>query len=285
MSIPFVNVFGVLVAAAILISGYVARREVARHETLGTLPPGTARAFTDVVLTSLIAAIAGARLFHVLEYPRLFIEQPMSAIFSRSGFSIYGGLVFGILTAVLLLRRRRIPVLPVLDAAAPALMLGYAIGRIGCQLAGDGDWGIAADLALKPEWLPAWFWAQTYDGNVVGITIPPPGVYPTPLYETAMALLLFAVLWRFRAHGQRAGFLFSLYALLAGFERLLIEKIRVNAQYQLFDFTFTQAEAISVVLILAGCAGILGTLRSRVLLPRLLIATAVLLTLTACVRL
>jgi phosphatidylglycerol:prolipoprotein diacylglycerol transferase len=110
---------------------------------------------------------------------------------------------------------------PRADAAA-------GIGRIGCQISGDGDWGIAANMALKPDWLPSWLWAQTYDNNIYGELIAAPGVYPTPIYETAMALLCFALLWPCGAIHSRIGWLFSLYLLLAGAERLLIEQIRVN---------------------------------------------------------
>jgi len=83
----------------------------------------------------------------------------------------------------------------VCDAVAPALMLGYAVGRLGCQISGDGDWGIPADMALKPGWLPAWLWAQTYANNIFGAAIAPPGVYPTPIYETLLSLAAFGVLW------------------------------------------------------------------------------------------
>ena len=106
-----------------------------------------------------------------------------------------------------------------LDAVSPALMLAYAIGRIGCQISGDGDWGIAADLAAKPGWLPDWLWAQTYDGNIAGVLIDPPGVYPTPIYESVMAFIAFAMLWRLRKQGHKPGWLFGLYVLLVGLER------------------------------------------------------------------
>jgi phosphatidylglycerol:prolipoprotein diacylglycerol transferase len=169
-----------------------------------------------------------------------------------------------------------------LDAAAPALMLGYGIGRLGCQLAGDGDWGIAADMALKPGWLPDWLWAQTYAGNILGVVLPAPGVYPTPLYECAAALVLALVLQLVRSPRHRAGFVFSLYLLLAGFERLLIEKIRVNVEHDVLGMALTQAELISVVLIVAGLVGMLATLATRTLWVRILVSLGVLTALSAC---
>ena len=164
--------------------------------------------------------LLGARLFHLLEHPREFLAHPAAMLLSRSGFTIFGGLIVGITRGRASTRaRKRAPLAPMLDAVAPALMLGYAIGRIGCQISGDGDWGIAADLAAKPAWLPTWLWAQTYDGNIAGVTIPPPGVYPTPIYEALMGFAAFALLWRLRRHAHAPGWLFGVYLLLAGIER------------------------------------------------------------------
>jgi phosphatidylglycerol:prolipoprotein diacylglycerol transferase len=134
-------------------------------------------------------------------------------------------------------------------------MLGYAIGRIGCQISGDGDWGIAADIAAKPAWLPTWFWAQTYEGNILGAILAPPGVYPTPMYEVLMALAAFALLWKLRVHHHRPGWLFAVYLMLVGVERLLIEFIRVNTTFTLFGVEVTQAQIISVACVIVGCVG------------------------------
>ena len=95
-----------------------------------------------------------------------------------------------------------------LDAVSPAIMLGYGIGRLGSQFASDGDWGIAANMALKPGLLPDWAWVQTYDGNIVGTVIQAPGVYPTPLYESVVALILFGILLSLRSRKHRASYIF-----------------------------------------------------------------------------
>jgi len=110
-------------------------------------------------------------------------------------------------------------------------------------------------MALKPAWLPAWFWAQTYDHNIFGATIAFPGVYPTPFYETLMGLACFALLWALRRHPFRMGWLFSVYLVLAGAERLLIEQIRINPVFAFAGVHATQAEAISAILIVLGLAG------------------------------
>jgi phosphatidylglycerol---prolipoprotein diacylglyceryl transferase len=277
--------FGIIVVIAIVVATAVAIRAVRGYESLGKLPSHSAAIVADLALVSAIAGIAGARVFHVLDHTDQFMADPFSMILTRSGFSIYGGLCFGILAGVMFVRRHSLPVIPMLDATAPAVMLGYAIGRLGCQVAGDGDWGTAADMALKPDWLPHWFWAQTYEGNIAGVVIAPPGVYPTSIYESLMALAIFLVLWSLRSHQNRAGYLFSLYLLLSGFERLLIEKIRINARYDLFGTYVTQAEAISLLLVVAGFIGVLATLRTKRSWTKIVFSVGVLSALSACVPL
>jgi phosphatidylglycerol:prolipoprotein diacylglycerol transferase len=210
----------------------------------------------------MLAGVAGARLFHILEHTDSFLASPWEMIFSRSGLSVFGGLIFGTLAGLLYIRRWNLPARPMLDAVAPSMMLGYAIGRIGCQISGDGDWGIPSDMSLKPDWIPTWAWAQTYDHNIFGVVIPPPGVYPTPMYETLMGLACFAVLWMLRKHPHKAGWLFSVYLLLAGLERLLIEQIRVNPVFQFGPIHGTQAEMVATVLAVCGAVGI-AALRRR----------------------
>ncbi|HEV2703446.1 MAG TPA: prolipoprotein diacylglyceryl transferase family protein [Steroidobacteraceae bacterium] len=277
-----VPTFGLVVAIAVVVATSAAFRVARDYEVLGTLPPRAHAQITDMVLVSTLAGIVGARLFDILDHIERFLASPMSMILTRAGFSIYGGLCFGIAVGILFVRRRSLPVRAMLDVAAPAMMLGYGIGRLGCQLSGDGDWGIAANMLLKPHWLPNWLWAQTYDGNIAGVSIAPPGVYPTPLYEIAMALAAFWILWRLRFHKHGAGYLFSIYLLLAGFERLLIEKIRTNTRYDLLGVQVTQAEAISFLLVVAGLIGVLVTLRRKRLWTRILVSAGVLCALSAC---
>ena len=288
-----IAMFGAFVALAIVTAAWIGKKEVLRFEQRGLLPThikyrnketATHELVSDLAVICAIFGIIGARLFHLLEYPREFIQNPAAMIFSRDGFSIYGGLIVGAVAGAVFLKKRAVPITPMLDALAPSMILGYGIGRLGCQISGDGDWGTAANMAIKPEWLPDWFWAQTYENNVVGIVIPAPGVYPTPLYEVLAAFFIFAILWRIRKHHHQAGFLFSVYLLLSGFERLLIEKIRINSEYHLWGMSFTQAEFISTALIIAGTIGITKTINAK-RLPKIIFALAAVGALSACAQL
>jgi phosphatidylglycerol:prolipoprotein diacylglycerol transferase len=265
--------FGTFVALAILIGSAIGQREVQRFEDLGILKNAKIgldqylpahQLVSNIAVIAALSGILGARVFHILEYPAEFMQDPFGMIFSRGGLSIYGGLIFGVLAGAIYLKQRAVPILPMLDAMAPALSLGYGIGRIGCQISGDGDWGTVANLALKPDWLPTWFWAQMYENNIAGVLIQSPGVYPTPVYETMMAFLIFLILRAIRpviATRYAVGSIFSAYLILSGFARLLIEKIRINSAYHFLSWSFTQAELISAVLILLGMFGLWWALR------------------------
>ena len=259
--------FGLMVACATLAAAACLKAQMRRLHQAGLLGNARRKAadgwievapqeiVSNLTVAVLLAGIVGARVFHILEHQDSFAAAPWEMIFSRSGLSIFGGLIFGTIAGVIFIRRWHLPARPLLDAAAPAMMLGYAIGRIGCQIAGDGDWGSPANLALKPDWLPLWTWAQTYDNNIVGELIAAPGVYPTPMYETVMGLACFALLWALRKHPFKTGWLFSVYLLLAGLERLLIEQIRVNPVLEVAGIHATQAQMIALVLAVCGAAG------------------------------
>ncbi len=269
-----IAMFGTFVALAIIVAAWIGKKEVMRFEQRELLPSLVKSGnknlaphllVSDLAMVGAIFGVLGARIFHLLEYPHEFIQNPLAMIFSRDGFSIFGGLILGVIAGAVFLKKRAVPILPMLDALAPSLILGYGIGRLGCQVSGDGDWGTAANMAIKPNWLPDWFWAQTYENNVVGTLIAAPGVYPTPLYEVLAAFLIFVFLWSIRKNHHQTGFIFSVYLLLSGFERLLIEKIRINSEYHLWEMSFTQAEFISTALIITGVVGIVKTMNTKLL--------------------
>ena len=250
--------FGALVAIAIFVAIRFTRLEVERRASIGTLKLHglePKNLVTDLAFVTTLSGIAGAKLFDAIEQPQRLISEPFEVIFSTGGFSIYGGLILGCLAGIIFVKRKSIAILPMLDAVAPALSLGYAIGRLGCQFSGDGDWGKPAAMELKPRGLPDWLWAQTYPNNVAQVDIPAPGVYPTPLYEAVIALLFFAVLWLLRGKLKITGQLFCCYLLLSSIARLLVEFIRINHQYDLLGIYLSQAQVISVVLIMASVIG------------------------------
>ena len=208
-----------------------------------------------MTMLAIVGGFAGAKLFHILENLGDFFQDPLGMIFSSGGFTFYGGLILAAILIARYVTSKGLSVPVVADAIAPGLMLAYGVGRIGCHLSGDGDWGIAADIASKPDWLPMWLWAETYPNNILNIDLSAAPVYPTPLYELVAASLLFAVLYRFRDHVHRAGWLFWFYITLNGVERFFIEKIRVNNRFDLFGITLTQAELIALALVTAGVIG------------------------------
>jgi phosphatidylglycerol---prolipoprotein diacylglyceryl transferase len=222
----------------------------------------------DITLMAAIGGISGAKIFYFFETPgnlQEFINDPFGSFFG--GLTIYGGLIGGALVVYLFTRSKGIRFIHVADAVAPGLLLGYGIGRMGCQVSGDGDWGIV-NLAEKPGWLPQWLWAQHYPHNIINEGIKIPGciekhcfmleqpVYPTPIYETTMVLILCGILWSVRKKITWPGFMFSAYLLVNGIERLFIEQYRVNTKLEwISGINATQAEVIAVLFMLAGAAG------------------------------
>jgi phosphatidylglycerol---prolipoprotein diacylglyceryl transferase len=217
----------------------------------------------EMTILALVFGLIGAKVFDTFENWSTFIKDP-SSIFSVSGLTFYGGLIFAALAIWWYARKHKIGFWHLNDAAAPALMLAYSVGRIGCQVAGDGDWGIPNTHPKPFSWLPDWMWAYNYPHNVNESDTPIPGcigkycnelkdaVYPTPFYETIICFILFLVIWSMRKRLKIPGTLFALYLMLNGLERFFIEKIRVNNRLNIFGFQPTQAEVISSLLFLTG---------------------------------
>lgn len=223
----------------------------------------------NITIIALVSGLIGAKLFHNLENWNDFISDPIGALLSFDGLTFYGGLICATISIWYFLRKYKIKFIHVCDALAPALMLAYGIGRIGCQLSGDGDWGVV-NTNPKPtifSFLPDWTWAYRYPHNVINEGIPIDNcqgrfcsilenpVYPTAFYEAIAGIAIFFLLWGIRKKIQIPGIMFFLYLILNGTERFLIEKIRVNTLYPIFGGV-TQAEIISFILILCGISGI-----------------------------
>jgi prolipoprotein diacylglyceryl transferase len=218
----------------------------------------------DYVLVAALWGFIGAKIFHNLENLGDFAKDPIGSLISFSGLTFYGGLIVATIAMIVYIRKRNIKVIHFADTMAPTMLFAYAAGRIGCHMSGDGDWGIA-NLHPKPfAWLPDWAWAYTYPHNVVqeGVRMPdcvgnycnalPVPVYPTALYEIIGTFILFFIMWSFRKKITQPGIMTGIYFIFAGGERFLIEKIRVNNKYTDLPFQPTQAELISVILLIAG---------------------------------
>lgn len=224
----------------------------------------------NMTLVAAVAGILGAKIFHNLENLDEFIRDPIGSLVSFSGLTMYGGLIVASFSVIYYAKRHGIKSTHLIDACAPSLMLAYGTGRIGCHVAGDGDWGIV-NLSQKPSWffLPDWAWAYTYPHNVNSVGIPIENcegkfcsvlehpVFPTPLYEATICIGLFFVLWSVRKRITIPGVMFSLYLTLNGVERFFIERIRVNNKYHIFGMQITQAEIIAVALVILGITGII----------------------------
>ena len=224
----------------------------------------------SILLWAAIFGFAGAKLFNALENWTDFMADPVGMLIGFSGLTFYGGLICGGAAVLYIAHKNGVKPLDMLDIGAGGMMLSYAIGRIGCQMAGDGDWGIP-NLTAKPGWLgwaPNWMWSFKFPHNVnevdkgnhiagcVGkfcneLLLP---VYPTSFYESVTCLLLFAFIWSIRTRIKAPGVLFGIYMILNGVERFLIELIRVNTRYNVAGISFTQAEMISLVMVIAGAA-------------------------------
>jgi prolipoprotein diacylglyceryltransferase len=222
----------------------------------------------NMTMIAAVSGIIGAKIFHNLENMDAFLADPFGQLISFSGLTFYGGLISGAVSVIWYANKYKINIKHLIDSAAPALMLAYGVGRIGCQMSGDGDWGID-NLAPKPEWmsfLPDWMWSYTFPHNVINAGVPIDGctgnfcmelanpVWPTAFYEVIMSLAIFGILWAIRRHIKVPGALFFIYLAFNGVERFFIERIRINTEYNILG-GITQAEIISFCLVLTGITG------------------------------
>jgi phosphatidylglycerol:prolipoprotein diacylglycerol transferase len=226
----------------------------------------------SITIIAAVVGILGAKIFHNLENLDTFFNDPVGSLLSFSGLTFYGGLICATVAIIIYTKKHNIKFVHLVDSAAPGLILAYGVGRIGCHLAGDGDWGISNTSAM-PEWLafmPEWIWAYDYPNNVLsegvrlteGVIYPGygyhlvPSVFPTAIYEVMMSLVIFTFLWGMRKRWSTPGMITAVYLIFNGTERFLIEKIRVNNVFDLMGLSVTQAEVISFGIFFMGVVGI-----------------------------
>jgi phosphatidylglycerol:prolipoprotein diacylglycerol transferase len=231
LSLP-INAFGTMMAIAFLVARYFTSREMSRKGMDGELG-------WTLMFWAAVGGLVGSRLWILVDDPGLVLRSPW-AVVSGSGFVWYGGLIGGTLAVSWLIRRETLSWLKVADCVAPALAIGHAIGRIGCQLAGDGDWGKVSDVP----------WAMAYPNAIIGWDYPPGvRVHPTPVYEMLAYLAVFGILWSIRKRQHPDGTLFWLYLVLAATARFAVEFFRINSPVFL---GLTEAQLFSLVLVGIG---------------------------------
>jgi phosphatidylglycerol---prolipoprotein diacylglyceryl transferase len=236
-----VKSFGMVFALAFLACGLLIAR---RLRELGR-PVDWAY---EIVFAALAGGVVGARAYYLIQNYSQVRHDLLGSVFSGSGLVWYGGAIGGAIAVIAWLRWRGVLELTMLDMCATALALGYALGRIGCQVSGDGDYGIRSSLP----------WAMGYPHGTVPT---PPGVtvQPTPIYETLSMGLVAYLLWRLRDR-VRPGVVFALYLVLSGLERLLVEFVRRNREV-LAGLTGPQLE--SIVLMVVGLVWLALMMRGR----------------------
>ncbi len=244
--------FGAMMLLAFLTGGYVLKAELGR---MGRDP----EIAWDLLFMAVVGGVAGARLYYVfLNYPRFFAD-PAGMLFARGGMVWYGGFLLAAALVVWRIRKLGLPLGKTADAAAPALALAYAVGRIGCFLVGD-DYGRPTDSWVGiafPDGAP-----PSHAGTIseqFGIAVDPAmiekygeilPVHPTQLYETGISTLIFFLLWTLRGKGHRAGWIFMTWLALAGAERFVVEIFR--AKDDRFFGVLTLAQVISLLLVGVG---------------------------------
>jgi phosphatidylglycerol:prolipoprotein diacylglycerol transferase len=250
--------FGIVFACGFLAAGAIVAR---RLKEIGR-PADQAY---ELALASLLGGLVGSRLYYVIQNYDQVKHDLLGSLFSGSGLVWYGGVIGGAIAVLGWGAWRRVPRLELVDLASVPLAMGYAIGRIGCQVAGDGDYGRwcyqgSTPITCKGSDLP---WSMGYPHGTVQT---PPGVkvQPTPIYETLGMGLIAWWLWRMRDR-FRPGVLFAFYLVLSGTERLLVEFLRRNNRV-LAGLTAPQLE--SIALVVAGAIWLAVMIRRGGLRPR-----------------
>jgi phosphatidylglycerol:prolipoprotein diacylglycerol transferase len=196
--------------------------------------PGYRADWTIILLS--VGGIMGSKIYHVLETPAELLAHPSKLFNFTGGFAWFGGFLAGVITLWLLAWCYKMPALKLLDLASPVAALGYAIGRLGCFFAGDGDYGI-------PTSLP---WGMSFPNGIVPTMYT---VHPTPLYEFITNLAIFYYLWRLAGKPIPTGNILAQYLVLSGIARFLVEFVRINPR---LICGLTNAQVVSLLCILTG---------------------------------
>jgi phosphatidylglycerol:prolipoprotein diacylglycerol transferase len=194
-----------------------------------------------ILLTAIPAGIVGAKIFHILEHLKDFERDPFGMIFSGAGLSAFGGFAVALLACIILIKYNKENFLRIFDLTAAPMAVGYAVGRLGCHVSGDGCYGIETNSIF----------ATSYPNGIIPMT---PYVFPTPLFESLFAFLLVVFFLQLRKRTNPDGWIFFIYLILTGVARFSIEFIRTNP---VIAFGMTQSQLISILFIITGAAGLI----------------------------
>jgi len=211
---------------------------------------------TALIVWGAIGGLAGARLYDVFDNWSAYMSHPVSIVFSGAGFVWYGGLIGGIVSSWLVARHYGISFLTVADMCAAPLALGMGFGRMGCQLSGDGDWGLPSSMPWAMAypraivgWGPETVLKLDSHGNLVSGFFPGVRVHPAPIYEAILYVAIFGFLWSIRKKIRLEGELLYLYLILAGAARFVVEFVRINPRVL---WGLSEAQLISLIMIATG---------------------------------
>jgi phosphatidylglycerol:prolipoprotein diacylglycerol transferase len=259
---PFnVYSYGLMLGIAFLLGGYVVSIELKRKKINPDLAAG-------ITTLAVLFGIVGAKLLFLIENWSEFVQRPLAMAFSGGGLTWYGGLVVAIIAVYLYLKAKKAPLLKVWDAIGLGLMIAYGVGRIGCHLSGDGDYGFPTNLPWGTNYEKGLYppsrafesfpeITSQYPGGVVPDSTP---LHPTPVYELLLSIVGFLILWRLRKRGFPDGTLFMFYLMLASVFRFGIEFLRLNPRVLV---GLSEAQFISSIVFFIGLFGVIYLQRKK----------------------
>lgn len=283
---------GIVVGAVVAGYLYLQSKKVPEGPSVKEVMQSPHERTSDIVILAGVSGVIGAKLFSVFENLPALAKDPMGVLFSGSGLNVLGGVILATIVVIWYIRKLQINPWYVMDIGGMGILVGYAVGRLGCQLSGDGDWGIVAAAIPEYWFLPDWMWSYDFPNNVAqsggliegcsqeaydaayksGITEEQrcltacgvkychqlrEAVYTTSVFETIFWFGGFLMLWMLRRKIQIAGILFFLYMIYNGIMRFLIEEIRVNDKSSFLGIEMSQAQKISTGFVVIGITGIL----------------------------
>jgi phosphatidylglycerol---prolipoprotein diacylglyceryl transferase len=245
--------YGLMLALGFIAGSYLLVNEFKRRK----LDPNIAN---NITLIALVAGVAGSKILYLIENWSSFIIDPIGMTFNPGGLTYYGGFILAAFSIYIYGNKKGIKFFTIADAIVPGLILGYGIARIGCHLAGDGDYGFPTTLPWGTDYSKGTYppsiafqdfpkITSQFPGGIVPNNIP---CHPTPVYEFIMCALICWFLWSIRKKTVPTGKLFMIYLMLAGIERFFIEFLRPNPRMVL---GLSEAQLISLALIAVGLFG------------------------------